>query len=49
MLTCLPSTRFPTSLRRFPEAMMKLDQVLNITPDDIDTLALKGCYPTSRR
>ena len=30
------------SLRRFPEALRKLDQVLNITPDDIDTLALKA-------
>ena len=29
-------------LRRFPEAVRKLDQVLNITPDDVDTLALKA-------
>jgi TolB-like protein len=29
-------------LRRFPEALRKLDQVLNITPDDINTLALKA-------
>jgi TolB-like protein/Tfp pilus assembly protein PilF len=29
-------------LRRFPEAGRKLDQVLNITPDDLDTLALKA-------
>jgi TolB-like protein/Tfp pilus assembly protein PilF len=29
-------------LRRFPEALQKLDQVLNITPDDVDTLALKA-------
>jgi TolB-like protein/integral membrane sensor domain MASE1/class 3 adenylate cyclase/Tfp pilus assembly protein PilF len=29
-------------LRRFPEALRKLDQVLNITPDDIDTLATKA-------
>ena len=29
-------------LRRFPEALRKLDQVLNITPDDVDTLAHKG-------
>jgi TolB-like protein/Tfp pilus assembly protein PilF len=28
--------------RRFPEALRKLDQVLNITPDDVDTLALKA-------
>jgi serine/threonine protein kinase/Flp pilus assembly protein TadD len=26
-------------LRRFPEALRKLDQVLNITPDDLDTVA----------
>ena len=29
-------------LRRFPEALRKLDQVLNITPDDVDTLAEKA-------
>jgi len=29
-------------LRRFPEALRKLDQVLDITPDDIDTLVLKA-------
>jgi serine/threonine-protein kinase len=29
-------------LRRFPEAVRKLDRVLNITPDDMDTLALKA-------
>ena len=29
-------------LRRFPEALRKLDQVLNITPDDVETLALKA-------
>ena len=29
-------------LRRFPEALRKLDQILNITPDDVDTLALKA-------
>jgi serine/threonine protein kinase/Tfp pilus assembly protein PilF len=28
--------------RRFPEALRKLDQVLNITPDDVDTLAAKA-------
>jgi tetratricopeptide (TPR) repeat protein len=28
-----------TCLRRFPEALRKLDQVLNIIPDDVDTLA----------
>jgi TolB-like protein/class 3 adenylate cyclase len=31
-----------TDLRRFPEALHKLDQVLNITPDDIDTLVNKA-------
>jgi TolB-like protein/Tfp pilus assembly protein PilF len=29
------------NLRRFPEAVRKLDQVLNITPDDVDTLVFK--------
>src|SRR5439155_7637356 len=29
-------------LRRFPEALRKLDQVLNITPDDVDILAVKA-------
>jgi TolB-like protein/class 3 adenylate cyclase/Tfp pilus assembly protein PilF len=29
-------------LRRFPEAMKKLDQVLNIAPDDIDALVYKA-------
>jgi TolB-like protein/Tfp pilus assembly protein PilF len=28
--------------RRFPDALQKLDQVLNITPDDVDTIALKA-------
>src|SRR5881628_3452339 len=28
-------------LRRFPEALRKLEQVLNITPDDVDTIVLK--------
>jgi tetratricopeptide (TPR) repeat protein len=28
--------------RRFPEALRKLDQVLNIAPDDVDTLAFKA-------
>src|SRR4029453_7886538 len=31
-----------TLLRRFPEALRKLDQVLNITPDDVDTLTFKA-------
>jgi tetratricopeptide (TPR) repeat protein len=30
------------ALRRFPEALRKLDQVLNIIPDDLDTLAVKA-------
>jgi TolB-like protein/Tfp pilus assembly protein PilF len=30
------------SLRRFPEALRKLDQVLDIAPDDLDTLANKA-------
>jgi len=29
-------------LRRFPDAARKLEQILNITPDDIDTLVLKA-------
>jgi len=29
-------------LRRFPDAMRKLEQVLNITPDDVDTLVFKA-------
>jgi TolB-like protein/Tfp pilus assembly protein PilF len=30
------------SLRRFPEALRKLDQVLNITPEDVETVAQKA-------
>src|SRR5213592_1220421 len=30
------------SLRRFPEALRRLDEVLNITPDDLDTLVQKA-------
>ena len=30
------------ALRRFPEALRKLDQILHVTPDDVDTLALKA-------
>jgi tetratricopeptide (TPR) repeat protein len=38
MSPSLASTRFPIpSLRRFPEALRKQDQVLNITPDDPGT------------
>lgn len=29
-------------LRRFPEALQKLEQVVNIIPDDVDTIALKA-------
>jgi serine/threonine protein kinase/Flp pilus assembly protein TadD len=29
-------------LRRFPEALRKLDEILNITPDDVHTLAFKA-------
>src|SRR4029077_10373723 len=30
------------ALRRFPEALRKFDQFLNITRDDVDTIALKA-------
>src|SRR6266404_5117461 len=30
------------ALRRFPEALRKFDQVLNITPDDVDLIASKA-------
>jgi serine/threonine protein kinase/Tfp pilus assembly protein PilF len=30
------------ALRRFPDALRKLDRILNIAPDDLDTLALKA-------
>ena len=44
-----PARAVPTVLlRRFPEALRKFDQVLDITPDDVDTLAHKGGYRTSR-
>jgi tetratricopeptide (TPR) repeat protein len=33
---------FLVQLRRFPEAVRKFDQVLNITPDDVDTLVFKA-------
>ena len=35
-------------LRRFPEALQKLDQVLNITPDDVDTLAVKAAIAQAK-
>jgi TolB-like protein/Tfp pilus assembly protein PilF len=30
------------ALRRFPEALRKYDQILNITPDDVDTIGSKA-------
>jgi serine/threonine-protein kinase len=33
---------FYSCLRRFPEALKTADQILEITPDDVDTLALKA-------
>jgi TolB-like protein/class 3 adenylate cyclase/Tfp pilus assembly protein PilF len=36
------------TLRRFPEALRKFDQVLNITPDDLDTLAQKARIAQAR-
>jgi TolB-like protein/Tfp pilus assembly protein PilF len=33
---------FYIALRRFPEALRKFDQVLDITPGDVDTLTLKA-------
>ena len=30
------------ALRRFPEALRKLDQILNITPDDVDTVVAQA-------
>jgi tetratricopeptide (TPR) repeat protein len=38
----LPARAFLIALRRFPEALRKLDQVLDITPDDIDSLVVKA-------
>src|SRR5207248_4756535 len=40
LLTQHATTDIP--LRRFPEALRKLDEVLNITPDDLDTLVQKA-------
>ena len=43
MFSYSPSTRLSyICLRRFPEALRKLDQVLDITPDDLDTLVQKA-------
>jgi TolB-like protein len=36
------------SLRRFPEALRKLDQVLNIVPDDVDTLTFKAAIAQAK-
>ena len=33
-----------SALRRFPEALRKLDQILDITPDDLGTLILKAAF-----
>jgi TolB-like protein len=35
-------------LRRFPEALRKFDQVLNIIPDDVDTLAFKAAIAQAK-
>ena len=38
-----PACTYPIfALRRFPEALRKLDQVLDIAPDDLDTLVPKA-------
>ncbi len=34
--------------QNFPAAEQKLDEVLNITPDDVDTVALKAMIPQAR-
>ena len=36
------------ALRRFPEALRKVDQVLNITPKNVDTLATKAAIAQGR-
>jgi TolB-like protein/tetratricopeptide (TPR) repeat protein/class 3 adenylate cyclase len=36
------------SLRRFPEALRKLDQVLDIIPDDLDTLVQKAAVAQAK-
>src|SRR5205823_10227639 len=35
-------------VRRFPEALRKLDQILDITPDDVDTLMLKAAVAQAK-
>ena len=42
MSTCSANTRVLHHASSFPRALRKLDQVLNITPDDADTLAIKA-------
>src|SRR5437660_2982623 len=37
------------ALRRFPEALRKLDQVLDITPDDVDTLVTMATIAQAER
>jgi TolB-like protein/class 3 adenylate cyclase/Tfp pilus assembly protein PilF len=36
------------ALRRFPEVLRKLDQILDITPDDLDTLILKAAIAQAK-
>jgi TolB-like protein/Tfp pilus assembly protein PilF len=36
------------NLRRFSEALRKLDQVLNITPDDVDTVSYKAAIAQAK-
>lgn len=43
MSRCLHSTPLSYKDRRlFPEAWRKFEQILNITPDDVDTIVEKG-------
>jgi tetratricopeptide (TPR) repeat protein len=35
-------------LRRFPEALRKIDEALNIAPDDVDTIAVKAAIAQAR-
>ena len=37
------------ALRRFPESLRKIDQVLNIIPDDVDTIAFKAAIAQAER
>jgi TolB-like protein/class 3 adenylate cyclase len=36
------------ALRRFPEVLRKLDQILDITPDDLDTVILKAAIAQAK-